>query len=92
MIVRVEYAIGQADIWVDDLEEQEIFKNKNVKDAATGITVYTVYGASDAARRPLGAYRHRERLGQKLECGFVTHDWVHHSSSWRTLGVVSKKR
>ena len=27
-------------------------KNKNVKDAATGITVYTVYGASDAARRP----------------------------------------
>jgi uncharacterized protein YbbC (DUF1343 family)/CubicO group peptidase (beta-lactamase class C family) len=27
-------------------------KNKNAKDAATGITVYTVYGASDAARRP----------------------------------------
>ncbi len=27
-------------------------KNKNAKDSATGITVYTVYGASDAARRP----------------------------------------
>jgi uncharacterized protein YbbC (DUF1343 family)/CubicO group peptidase (beta-lactamase class C family) len=27
-------------------------KNKNAKDVATGITVYTVYGASDAARRP----------------------------------------
>jgi uncharacterized protein YbbC (DUF1343 family)/CubicO group peptidase (beta-lactamase class C family) len=27
-------------------------KNKNAKDAATGVTVYTVYGASDAARRP----------------------------------------
>jgi uncharacterized protein YbbC (DUF1343 family)/CubicO group peptidase (beta-lactamase class C family) len=27
-------------------------KNKNAKDATTGITVYTVYGASDAARRP----------------------------------------
>ena len=27
-------------------------KNKNAKDAATGIAVYTVYGASDAARRP----------------------------------------
>ena len=27
-------------------------KNKNAKDAATGITVYTLYGASDAARRP----------------------------------------
>jgi len=27
-------------------------KNKNAKDAATGVTVYTVYGGSDAARRP----------------------------------------
>jgi len=27
-------------------------KNKNAKDAAIGVTVYTVYGASDAARRP----------------------------------------
>ena len=27
-------------------------KNKNAKDTATGVTVYTVYGASDAARRP----------------------------------------
>jgi uncharacterized protein YbbC (DUF1343 family)/CubicO group peptidase (beta-lactamase class C family) len=27
-------------------------KNKNAKDAATGIAVYTVYGARDAARRP----------------------------------------
>ena len=27
-------------------------KNKNARDAATGVTVYTVYGASDAARRP----------------------------------------
>jgi len=27
-------------------------KNKNAKDAATGVAVYTVYGASDAARRP----------------------------------------
>jgi uncharacterized protein YbbC (DUF1343 family)/CubicO group peptidase (beta-lactamase class C family) len=27
-------------------------KNKIAKDAATGITVYTVYGASDATRRP----------------------------------------
>jgi uncharacterized protein YbbC (DUF1343 family) len=27
-------------------------KNKNAKDTATGVTVYTVYGASDTARRP----------------------------------------
>jgi len=27
-------------------------KNKTAKDAATGVTVYTVYGASDVARRP----------------------------------------
>jgi uncharacterized protein YbbC (DUF1343 family)/CubicO group peptidase (beta-lactamase class C family) len=27
-------------------------KNKNAKDTATGVPVYTVYGASDAARRP----------------------------------------
>lgn len=27
-------------------------KNKNAKDAATGVPVYTVYGGSDAARRP----------------------------------------
>jgi uncharacterized protein YbbC (DUF1343 family)/CubicO group peptidase (beta-lactamase class C family) len=27
-------------------------KNKNAKDVATGVAVYTVYGASDAARRP----------------------------------------
>ncbi len=27
-------------------------KNKNAKDTATGITVYTVYGGSDATRRP----------------------------------------
>jgi len=27
-------------------------KNKNAKDAASGVAVYTVYGASDAARRP----------------------------------------
>ena len=27
-------------------------KNKNAKDAATGVTVYTVYGGRDAARRP----------------------------------------
>jgi uncharacterized protein YbbC (DUF1343 family)/CubicO group peptidase (beta-lactamase class C family) len=27
-------------------------KNKNAKDTATGVAVYTVYGASDAARRP----------------------------------------
>jgi uncharacterized protein YbbC (DUF1343 family)/CubicO group peptidase (beta-lactamase class C family) len=27
-------------------------KNKNSKDVATGVTVYTVYGATDAARRP----------------------------------------
>jgi uncharacterized protein YbbC (DUF1343 family)/CubicO group peptidase (beta-lactamase class C family) len=27
-------------------------KNKNATDAATGVAVYTVYGASDAARRP----------------------------------------
>src|SRR5467141_3327174 len=27
-------------------------KNKNAKDSATGVTVYTFYGGSDAARRP----------------------------------------